>query len=363
MPDQDSSTRFRAPIIELFSPTTTSARTISRTTMMMIAINMREELTGPPVCRGSNLERVLVLEQAALQLGTAPVVADVAARSDHAVTWHDDRNRVGPERRPRRPERPRAAGALRCVRVGDHLAERHLGGRAQDSAVEARVAQAPVEREIEAIAFALEVLVELSPRLVQALWVGKDARRDVLGEMGENVVQALARQGQPHEPAVGCGHDDIADRGVHRRIGDVQEPLFGCARRQALDEIVHVAISFSSSALLRSFFKPSCTFWRAPSSDVPSASPTSRYRRSAANRRTTAARCPGGSSATSAQIALSRGLMPRRSSAGGALLARSTACSTSAVGSSRFAARWWSIALRWAIVNTHERRLPACPRG
>src|SRR5881394_67228 len=178
MPDQDSSTRFRAPIIELFSPMTTSARTISRTTMMMIAINMREELTGPPVCRGSNLERVLVLEQVALQLRTAAVVADVAPRPDDPVAWHDDRNRVGSESRPGRAERPRAAGALRRVGVRDHLAERHLGGGAQDSAVEARVAQAPVEREIEAIALALEVLVELSPRLVQALWVGKDARRD-----------------------------------------------------------------------------------------------------------------------------------------------------------------------------------------
>ena len=45
---------------------------------------------------------------------------------------------------------------------------------------------------------------------------------------------------------------------------------------QLLDEVAHAVISFSSAALLRSFFKPSWTFRRAPSSEVPSASPTSR---------------------------------------------------------------------------------------
>src|SRR5215211_5185154 len=112
MPDQDSSTRFRAPIIELFSPMMISARTTSRTTMTMMAISIARAAYIPGARRRRNLllAGVLVLEQETLQLGPAAVVADIPARANDPVAWNDDRNRVGPERRPRGPERSGAPG-------------------------------------------------------------------------------------------------------------------------------------------------------------------------------------------------------------------------------------------------------------
>src|SRR3954447_12179856 len=117
MPDQDSSTRLRAAIIELFTPMRTSARTTSRTTMTMIAISMREELTARPPPRGIGSKGVLVLEQKALQLRAAAVVADIAACADDPVAGHDDRNRIGSQRGPGGTERPRAPGPLGRVGV------------------------------------------------------------------------------------------------------------------------------------------------------------------------------------------------------------------------------------------------------
>ena len=138
------------------------------------------------------------------------------------------------------------------------------------------MSEPPVERELEAVSLPLEVLLELPTRLVDPPREGENARRDALGEVLQHVVQVLAREGHPDEPTISRGHGHLADRGIHGRVGDVQKPLFRGPGGQSLEEIVHLAISFSSAALRRSFFKPSCTFRRAPSSEVPSASPTSR---------------------------------------------------------------------------------------
>ncbi len=72
------------------------------------------------------------------------VAAEAAAAAQHAMAGHDDRHRVGGQRRARGARRAGAAGARRDVAIGGRLAVRDLGRRAQHLAPEA-AREAPVE--------------------------------------------------------------------------------------------------------------------------------------------------------------------------------------------------------------------------
>src|SRR5204863_1083216 len=149
----------------------------------------------PPRPRASRSQGVLELEEEALHLRAATVVADLATRADHAVAWDDDRDRVQPQGAARGPVGARVPGALGGVAIGDHLAERHPRGLAEHPAVEARMDQLPIERHLEALPLAIEVLVELAAGVVEAGGVLEDSRREVLGELREHALEVGVREG------------------------------------------------------------------------------------------------------------------------------------------------------------------------
>ena len=138
------------------------------------------------------------------------------------------------------------------------------------------MAEPPIERQLEVVAPPLEVLVELAPRLVEPGGILEHPRRQLCREACEHLVEALVRKRDPHQSPRGRRDRGLAERRVQRRVGDVQQAVLVGPRHQSVDELAHLAISFSSAALARSFLSASCTLWRAASSDVPIASPTSR---------------------------------------------------------------------------------------
>src|SRR6202020_253851 len=272
--------------------------------------------------------------------------------------------RVGPERVARRPEPARAAGERGHLAVARDLAVWDLRGRLEYAAGEA-LGQLPVNREVKRVAPAGEVLIELAPRPVELARHGEHARRDALGQLGQDCVLLLEIDVRgAHQPRGGRRGQRRPGRGVGSRIGDVEqsrrvggESEFGWAgvggrggpSQLALQRfgLGHGVYSFLSR------FRSSCTLRRAASSLVSITDAISAYAASATNRSASAVRCLSGSPATVDQISPSSG--PVASVGGSAAPA-----SGSPTGTGRRAReRAWSIALRCAIVSTQLRRFEA----
>ena len=167
-------------------------------------------------------------------------------------------------------------------------------------------------------------------------------------------VLALLRERQAHQPALGDGGVQRAERASRSAVGDVREPLGGdplassrcCgraasargpARRGAGPCAAPARCCLSLAPLMRpppfsASARPSCSERRAASSEQPIAAAISRCARSARKRSTTAERCRGGSSPTARHS--SRRAVARRTRARGA-----SSASTSATGSARRARR------------------------
>src|SRR6185503_18985776 len=116
---------------------------------------------------GRSLHGTLQLQKEALHLRAPAIVADLTAGTNDPVAGNDDRDRVRAQRSPCGPEGTGVARPLGRFGVGDHVAKRHPRGGPQHPPVEARVAEAPVERQLEAAPPALEVLVQLPARLIK----------------------------------------------------------------------------------------------------------------------------------------------------------------------------------------------------
>ena len=251
-------------MIELLIPMTIRTNRTTRATTMITA-TMAAAYRAP-----SSSSRNRFISRA------ATVVADRAAGANHPVTGNHDRDRVRAQRRPSSPGGAGVAGPVRGLAVGDHLAERHPGGGSQHPPVEPRVAEPPVERELEAVPPSLEVFVQLAAGLVESGGELEHPGRDALGQLGQHVFDPLVGKRDPHQALGRRRHQAGAERRVHGGVGDVYEALLVGPGRQPVDELAHLAISFSSAALARSFLSASWTLCRAASSDVPRASPTSR---------------------------------------------------------------------------------------
>ena len=83
--------------------------------------------------------------------------------------------------------------------------------------------QRVVQRKVEAGAPAGEVLVELPGGRVESGRRVQDAGAEPARERVEHTIEALPFEGDPHEPLVGGGQQQRADRTVDNGVGDVQQ--------------------------------------------------------------------------------------------------------------------------------------------
>src|SRR5690349_23288606 len=130
---------------------------------------------------GSGQKSALELEQRALALEPAGIADKRAGRADHPVARQDDRHRVAVHDRADGAGRPRPAGALGERAVGRHLAVRDARELPEHGAPElARGAE--IDLELELLARAGEVLVELATDLVGRPRRAQDARAEDPGQ-------------------------------------------------------------------------------------------------------------------------------------------------------------------------------------
>jgi hypothetical protein len=112
-------------------------------------------------------------------------------------------------------------------------------------AAESGRGQRPVDRDVEVVALAFEVLLQLAPFLVEPGRRLEDARRDPSGESLEGFVvgdPAVAAAGQldPDDTAVGASDQQLPEGRVDGRVGDVDEAVALRAGEQALHRAVEV---------------------------------------------------------------------------------------------------------------------------
>src|SRR5689334_10925359 len=88
--------------------------------------------------------------------------------------------------------------------------------------------EAEVEGDVERVAAAREVLLQLAGDRVEAGWGVEDPGADLRGQRGQYRVVVLAVEGHLDQAALGGREQEGADRGVERAVGDVQEALPGC---------------------------------------------------------------------------------------------------------------------------------------
>ena len=138
----------------------------------------------------------------------------------------DDRNRVsveGTADRPRRLRLPDARGeaAVRVhAPVGDAL---ELG---EDTLLEGGQG-AQIDREVELVAPAFEVFVELAAGFVHGPRRAQHADA-VLAGKALDLLLRIGIEGDLAEAALGRGDEKRADRGVGQVVGDVEQGLGGC---------------------------------------------------------------------------------------------------------------------------------------
>ena len=155
------------------------------------------------------------------------------------VAWHDDRQRVRAERVAGGAECARTAGLKRDLLVGRDRAERDPCSGPQDTPREA-ARELPVDRELEVVAMAGEVLLELPARLVEAARGCEQARRDALGKaLQDRVLGAVVVEvGEAEQTAIAGGDQQPADGGVERRAGDVEQPGGGRANSSSSNSVM-----------------------------------------------------------------------------------------------------------------------------
>src|SRR5689334_17671574 len=109
----------------------------------------------------------LQAQQELLARDAAAVLAERAVRADDAVAGDDDRDGGRAARRAGRAHRARVSGVLGEVAVGADLAVADAAQALQAAALELAPDEAEVDRQVEVLAPALEVLVELAADVVE----------------------------------------------------------------------------------------------------------------------------------------------------------------------------------------------------
>src|SRR5207244_1766812 len=155
---------------------------------------------GSPAMHGPSLQDgAFEPEQRLLTLEAAGVARELSVRTDHAMARQDDRQRVAVHDHSDGASGTWPRGARCELTVRNDLAVRHPGELAQDATVEIGE-QRDVDREVEAVSLALEVLVELAACRIDRLRRAQHPKAESPGELldfplGVGVV------GDPAEPA------------------------------------------------------------------------------------------------------------------------------------------------------------------
>ena len=207
----------------------------------------------------------------------------------HAVAGHDDRDRVGAERVAGGAHGARAAGRVRHLLVGGELAVGDLG-RGSAPAGEA-AGQLPVERQPEARAAALEVLVQLA--LARRRSAGAPRGRAARSAPQARAAPPRGRSGSLNEIRTrprGVAATSTGPTGESTVVyATSSRPSF--AARSASRPAAAPAAAVTSarprprqrrlqflhrSHVALSFFNPSCRLRRAASSEQPRTRPSRR---------------------------------------------------------------------------------------
>jgi hypothetical protein len=176
---------------------------------------------------GLDQHRSLEREELPLPLQPACIADEASTRSHDAVAGNDDRDRVPVERSADRPRRARAADAVSEPAVGRRRAVRDALELLEHELLEGGQ-RGEVDNEVELAAAALEVLVELSPRLVERAWRPEHPGAVGPGEPLELGFR-LRIEGDAANTALGGGDEKLADRGIGQVVGDVECAFCGGA--------------------------------------------------------------------------------------------------------------------------------------
>src|SRR5580765_2119580 len=176
-------------------------------------------------------DRALEPEQLFLAVETAGVADELAVRADHAVARKDDRQWVSVHHRADGARRARPRRACGQLAVRDDLPVRDARELPEHAAVEVRE-PGDVDREVEAVPLAFEVLVELAPRGIDRLRRAQHADAEVARELFEHALR-------------GGG---VAEATIEFGGNSVHESSFCRSRRMPAEAACLAAVAFEPSA-------------------------------------------------------------------------------------------------------------------
>src|SRR2546428_2340591 len=204
----------------------------------------------------------LQLEEPTLRLEPAGVTAQAAVRRKDAVAGHHDRDRIRTERLTRGARGLLAAGFRRDLRVRRDVAEADPRGGREDAPLEVRKCR-HVDRDVERLALAGEVLIELARERIRALVVGQQARSIGAHDPRELDLRRLGAVVDGEQALRPDGDPERTERRVDDTVSDGLEPFALRARHKALPRVHHHLVHRIASL---TFFIASATRDRAASS-------------------------------------------------------------------------------------------------
>jgi hypothetical protein len=172
------------------------------------------------------------------------------------------------------------------LEVAHGAAVADLGEQALEHRAAEASGQLPVDRQVEVVAPALEVLVELAAGLVEPVGRLEHAGAHALGQVFEDRVAVLALEAEADDAGGRGGDEQRADRAVGGGVGDVDQ-LLGLGPGEGGGQVVGGIGGLAAQGGLegvrahrgvtswRSAARPARTFWRAAASEQPSATPIS----------------------------------------------------------------------------------------
>src|SRR4029077_5887480 len=221
-------------------------------------------------------DRALEPEQLFLAVEPAGVADELAVRADHAMARQYDRQWVSVHHRADGARRARPRRACGQLAVRDDLSVRDARKLPKHAAIEVREA-GDVDRKVEGVPLAFEVLVELTPRGIDRFRRAQHAHAEVARELFELALR-VGVVGDPAEPARARGDEQRADRRVDEVEGGIEQALRG--GRVAEATIEFGGNSVHESSFCRSRRMPAEAACLAAVAFEPSAAPISAYSRS-----------------------------------------------------------------------------------
>src|SRR6266566_686846 len=184
------------------------------------------------------------------------------------MAGQNDRDGVAVHDRPDGARGPRLARLRGERAVGRDLSERDAPELLEHRAAE--VAGEPqVDLELELLALAREVLVELAASRVDGARRAEDARAEAACEPFDLGV-GIRLVGDDAEAALRDADEELAEWRLHDVVGDVEQACFGGRRAETAVEL-REDVGHDSLLLSLSRRTPEEAAWRAASSEEPSA--------------------------------------------------------------------------------------------